>query len=252
MVLMSDDNGVLIGDNSGEYSVLADLLEAKGIEVQYAPNDGYEIYQMLQSGSFDIVIINSSMQSMDALRLITLINAEKDNPPFFYTIMSACSEKEKRELLLCGNAFILSPPFDAVKLAERIMLMGGNRSATAPFNRQLEFIITRLIRKLGFPPHLKGYNYLRTALMLSVCSTEMCESITKKLYPEIARLHDTTPQRVERSMRHAISTVYTRGQNQYISEIFSGLLPEERMYPTNHELISALTDHVILQLKYYR
>lgn len=249
---MTDDRGVLIADQSTQRIELKEFLNIRGISARLTADDGYDVYKRLQSGSYDIVVINAVMPDMTALRLITLTNAEKERPPFFYIVISGCSEAEERELLLCGNTFILKPNYDPAKLAERISLMGGNKGKSTPFNRQLELVVTNLIRKLGISPHLKGYIYLRTALMLTVTNKEMRDGITKNLYPEIARLHDTTPQRVERAIRHSVTTVYARGQEQYMSEVFSRFLPAGRSYPTNHELVSVLTDYVLMQMKSYR
>ena len=114
--------------------------------------------------------------------------------------------------------------------------------------RDLEKDVTDMIHEIGVPAHIKGYQYLREAIMMSVQDMEMLNSITKLLYPSIASKYQTTPSRVERAIRHAIEVAWSRGRMETLDALFGYTINTGKGKPTNSEFIALITDK--LRLKY--
>lgn len=106
--------------------------------------------------------------------------------------------------------------------------------------------ITQLLRRLGIPAHIKGYYYIRTAIMMCVANPELLGAITKELYPEVAKAHDTTSSRAERAIRHAIEVSFDRIDQEIYMEVFQYTVSAEKGRPTNSEYIAALVDYIIM------
>ena len=120
--------------------------------------------------------------------------------------------------------------------------------AEAPVSYDLETDVTDMIHEIGVPAHIKGYQYLREAIMMSVQDLEMLNSITKLLYPSIANKYQTTPSRVERAIRHAIEVAWSRGRMETLDALFGYTINTGKGKPTNSEFIALITDK--LRLKY--
>ena len=115
--------------------------------------------------------------------------------------------------------------------------------------RNLETDVTNIIHEIGVPAHIKGYQYLRDSIMMSVNDMEMLNSVTKLLYPTIAKMHQTTPSRVERAIRHAIEVAWSRGKMDTIDELFGYTVNGGKGKPTNSEFIALIADKVRLEYK---
>ena len=116
-------------------------------------------------------------------------------------------------------------------------------------NRNLEMDVTSIIHEIGVPAHIKGYQYLRDAIIMSVEDMEMLNSITKILYPTIAKKHQTTPSRVERAIRHAIEVAWSRGKMDTIDELFGYTVSTGKGKPTNSEFVALIADKIRLEYK---
>ena len=115
--------------------------------------------------------------------------------------------------------------------------------------RDLEKDVTDMIHEIGVPAHIKGYQYLREAIMMSVEDNEMLNSITKVLYPSIAKKYQTTPSRVERAIRHAIEVAWSRGKMETLDAMFGYTINTGKGKPTNSEFIALIADKIRLQYK---
>lgn len=120
---------------------------------------------------------------------------------------------------------------------------------TSYMERNLESDVTNIIHEIGVPAHIKGYQYLRDAIMMSVTDAEMLNSITKILYPSIAKRHKTTPSRVERAIRHAIEVAWSRGKMDTIDELFGYTVSNGKGKPTNSEFVALIADKIRLEYK---
>lgn len=132
--------------------------------------------------------------------------------------------------------------------ATDVRLETDENTAIASLN-QLEVIVTDIIHEIGVPAHIKGYQYLRSSIMMAVQDIDILDSITKQLYPSIAKEYDTTPSRVERAIRHAIEVAWSRGKTDTIDELFGYSINNGRMKPTNSEFIALIADKIRLDTK---
>lgn len=133
-------------------------------------------------------------------------------------------------------------------------LLLSRRTASVPEQKlqqetDLETVVTHFIHELGIPAHIKGYGYVRTAIMMVVENMDNLNFITKRLYPELAMKYQTTPSRVERAIRHAIEVGWNRGNMDLIKEIFGYTINEGKGKPTNSEFIAMVADKIRLQMK---
>ena len=133
--------------------------------------------------------------------------------------------------------------------------LAGVRKVKPYLNREeymaqnLEQDVTQMLHEIGIPAHIKGYQYLRDAIAISVQEQDMLTSVTKILYPSIAKKHHTTPSRVERAIRHAIEVAWSRGKMDTINEIFGYTVSNGRGKPTNSEFIALIADKIRLDYK---
>ena len=142
-------------------------------------------------------------------------------------------------------------------MAERIIQLSGWKSQKTPIvvkdnvvtDSQLELMITDIIHQIGVPAHIKGYHYLREAIILSVKNSDIINSVTKLLYPTVAKNHSTTASRVERAIRHAIEVAWDRGDIDVLNSYFGYTIQNERGKPTNSEFIAMISDKLRLKLK---
>lgn len=114
---------------------------------------------------------------------------------------------------------------------------------------QLEVKITDIIHEVGVPAHIKGYQYLRSSILMAVQDMDILDSITKQLYPSIAKTYNTTPSRVERAIRHAIEVAWSRGNSDTMHELFGYTLQQGKLKPTNSEFIALIADKIRLESK---
>ena len=145
----------------------------------------------------------------------------------------------------------LRKPIAAEKVCERIRLWrsGRKRMAREENAVALEVRVTEVIHQVGVPAHIKGYQYLREAIIMSVNNMDMLNSITKILYPSIAKKFQTTPSRVERAIRHAIEVAWSRGKMDTLDDLFGYTISNGKGKPTNSEFIALITDKIRLQMK---
>ena len=159
--------------------------------------------------------------------------------------------------LAAGAAYYFLKPIDFEVLAERILLLSDRAKTKADAKltsgnvsmNELEFMITEIIHQIGVPAHIKGYHYLREAIMLSVKHPDMINSVTKQLYPTVAKIFDTTSSRVERAIRHAIEVAWDRGDVDTLNSYFGYTIQSDRGKPTNSEFIAMISDKLRLRLK---
>lgn len=160
----------------------------------------------------------------------------------------------EREVMTAGASAYFLKPFDLTLLIDKVIfLLGMQRdpiSSVAPAKKpNLELMVTEIIHQIGVPAHIKGYQYLREAIILVVENSEIINSVTKVLYPTVAKMHDTTSSRVERAIRHAIEVAWDRGDVDVLNSYFGYTIHNGRGKPTNSEFIAMIADKMQLQIK---
>ena len=164
----------------------------------------------------------------------------------------------EREALLAGADYYFLKPFDADEMAERILSLNGksrvemikrNQLQQNLQNGSIEMRVTEIIHQIGVPAHIKGYQYLRDAIIMAINDDDIINAVTKRLYPAVAKKHGTTSSRVERAIRHAIEVAWDRGDVDVLNSYFGYTIHNGRGKPTNSEFIAMISDRFRLQLK---
>lgn len=234
------------------------VLKTYGFEVQLVAKDGAEVLKKLETEKPDVVLMDAIMASVDALSVLRELKTMKlSKKPIVMVMSSVDNTRFESEILSEGADYYFLKPFDLNMMAERIRQMmtwqqGGtskNTYNTAANMADLEVLISDIMRQIGVPAHIKGYQYLRKAIILCVRDSEMMNSVTKLLYPTVAKEFATTPSRVERAIRHAIEVAWDRGDVEVLSEYFGYTIQNTRGKPTNSEFIAMISDKLRLQLK---
>ncbi len=246
---------VLVAENGPELlSACTEALERKGFLVKSCEKDGQRILEALQSGGVDAVVLDLFLPSLDAIGVMTrAAEALGQKAPAFFVMSGFDNEVMEREVMRAGASYYILKPFDPSVLADRVALCTGLEAAGAieseDVKLDLELTVTDIIHQIGVPAHIKGYNYLRDAILMSVEDREMINAVTKRLYPAIAERHGTTSSRVERAIRHAIEVAWDRGDVDTLNNYFGYTIHNLRGKPTNSEFIAMISDRVRLMMK---
>ncbi|MBE6716257.1 MAG: sporulation transcription factor Spo0A [Ruminococcaceae bacterium] len=249
---------VLIAQENGDFlrNMLVSL-RGSGFECISVPKNGEEVISAVEKNRPDIIIMEAFMARYDALAVLKLIGAMKlQVRPYIVVLSNSDNGAFEQQMLLAGADYYFIKPVDVSVLSERIVQLtggdgkGGNviklRNNNEP---DLEITVSEIMHELGVPAHIKGYQYLRDAIILSVNSPDMMNSVTKVLYPTVAKHFDTTSSRVERAIRHAIEVAWDRGDIDVLSSYFGYTIQNSRGKPTNSEFIAMIADKLRLRLK---
>lgn len=248
---------VLIGDDTKEFGAgCADVLRTMGFFCISRPKDGNVLFEAIKDESPDVAIVDLSMPGIDAIELIKKINRSNFKKPLIIVTSPFDNQFAQMQVMQGGAAYFLIRPFDFKMLGDRInSLMGYDVLEEAPaapvFKQQpdLEVVVTEMIHQLGVPAHIKGYHYLRSAILHCIRDAEMLECVTKLLYPTVADEFDTTPSRVERAIRHAIEIAWDRGDLDTLNSFFGFTVNTGKGKPTNSEFIALIADRIKLKYK---
>ncbi len=249
---------ILIGDDSAQYGIFcASSLRSVGFFVITRQKDGMVIYDAIKNEQPDVVIIDAVMPGLDGIELIKKIMASSYKKPMFIVTSAYENAFIENQVMNAGASYFMLKPFDVKMLGDRIKSMldidtdinTDNVRSQKKGSPNLELIVTDLIHQIGVPAHIKGYHYLREAIMASVNDKEMLESVTKLLYPAVAKKFSTTPSRVERAIRHAIEIAWDRGDVDTLNSFFGYTINVGKGKPTNSEFIALITDKICLKYK---
>lgn len=259
---------VIADDNERMVELLDHIVSSdKEMEVVGKGGTGEDVINMIKQKEPDIVLLDIIMPKGDGLNVMQRINEDTGlkKHPKFIVITAVGKEEITGQAFELGADFYILKPFDNEMVINRIKgvhkRVQGERnfaevrkvnayeSKSEYMERNLETDVTNIIHEIGVPAHIKGYQYLRDAIIMSVNDMEMLNSITKILYPMIAKKHQTTPSRVERAIRHAIEVAWSRGKMDTIDELFGYTVSGGKGKPTNSEFIALIADKVRLEYK---
>lgn len=231
------------GENS-ETGVRA--LKAAGFEATGCENDGVKVCEKIKEEKPDVVIMRVYMPGMDAISVMKRIKESGEKKPMYIVTADYDSPTVNRELMKNGAGYILIKPFEYKEAAERIAgLMSPEEEEKKEEDKTKE--VTGVLHSLGVPAHIKGYKYVRDAILLTLEDERMIESVTKRLYPRIGQINETTGERVERAIRHAIEIAWNRGDIDTLNEYFGSTIEKGRGKPTNSEFIAMIADKMKLK-----
>lgn len=252
---------VCIADDNKELTVLLKnyINEQEDMEVVGIANNGQECLNMLDKLEPDVLLLDIIMPHLDGLAVLEQLRDRPSSPKVIMLTAFGQEDVTKKAVELGASYFVLKP-FDMQQLTYQIRQVSGNISdktkAAPPFKNQggsrqktknLDASITSIIHEIGVPAHIKGYLYLREAIAMVYNDIELLGSITKVLYPDIAKKYNTTPSRVERAIRHAIEVAWSRGNIDSISNLFGYTVSMSRAKPTNSEFIAMVADKLRLE-----
>ena len=246
---MKEMKKILIGDDTADFGITtANALRGYGLYAITRRKDGNVLMKAIMEEKPDVVIVDSTMPHMDAIELIKRTKAEASVFPAFIVTSSYDNPFVERQIMELGAAYFMLKPFEIPALAERILSL-TNQKQSGSSQQDLEITVTDVIHQLGVPAHIKGYHYLRAAILASIDNPELLESITKMLYPTVAQKFNTTSSRVERAIRHAIEIAWDRGDLDILNAFFGYTVNTCKGKPTNSEFIALVTDKLRLQQK---
>ena len=254
---MADKIKVLISDDNKDFCAQASaLLYRCGYETVFVPRDGSKLLEAIREQSPDVVIMDVFMPRYDAIGVMKAVGENADAPKFM-VISGFDNDALQREVMGAGASYYFMRPFDTEMMVERIVKMTAKAvpdnvsSITSAKNSavSLELSVTEIIHQIGVPAHIKGYHYLREAIIMSVNDPDIINSVTKQLYPAVAKSFSTTSSRVERAIRHAIEVAWDRGDVDTLNKYFGYTVHNSKGKPTNSEFIAMISDRLRLKLR---
>ena len=264
-------NVALADDNERILALLTEILKMDPeINIVGTACDGEEAYDMILKKSPDVVLLDLIMPKLDGLSIMERLQSEKrlKKKPSIIIVTGVSSEAVTSDAFHLGAAYYILKPFDHTTILNRIKQIGGARESgltgrvygtdhnptgiafenkRTRAGRSLEEIVTARLHELGVPAHIKGYQYMRDAIVICTRNPEMLNAITKSLYPEIARKYQTTASRVERAIRHGIEVAWGRGSIDVLESVFGYTVHTEKGKPTNAEFIALISDKLRLE-----
>ena len=273
---MNEKITILIADDNADFvtTLVGHLRKENDMEVIGIARDGKEACEKVISMKPDVLLLDVIMPYLDGLGVLEKLNAQKTEKKPTCIMLSAVGQtKITQKAISLGAEYYVVKPFDIEVLINRIRdiknykptptstaencyTVRETKSKYIEINEidkknqeNLEALVTNVIHEIGVPAHIKGYQYLREAIMMVVQDIDIINQITKQLYPEIAEKYRTTPSRVERAIRHAIEVAWARGKNDAVESIFGYTISASKGKPTNSEFIAMIADKLRLEIK---
>ena len=270
---MKDKITILIADDNPDFArtLTSYIEEDDELEVIAVARDGKQAVEMILNTEPDIALLDVIMPHLDGIGVLEKISMLKCNKKPICIMLSAVGQdKITQKAINLGAEYYVVKPFDIELLIKRIKELKNfkpnqnvnnfigkeikQQYVEIPENGEknqenLEALVTNIIHEVGVPAHIKGYQYLREAIIMVVNDIDVINQITKSLYPKIALKFNTTPSRVERAIRHAIEVAWGRGDQQTVEKIFGYTISAAKGKPTNSEFIAMIADKLRLELK---
>jgi len=254
---------VLMADDNKEFcDVIVNYLDKQpDITVVGTAYDGMDAYEKIEDLKPDVAIIDGVMPKLDGLGVLERLNLgeSREYSPICIILSAITQDKITQKAMELGAEYYIVKPFDLDSLVTRVRQLKAHvrdpiQKGIGTRSRQnkevnLETRITGILHEIGVPAHIRGYHYMREAIMMAVDDLDILNYITKELYPTIARKCNTTPSRVERAIRHAIEVAWNRGKVEVIDSLFGYTINNHKGKPTNSEFIALIADRLRLELK---
>ena len=266
-------NVAIADDNERMLRLLGASIESdEELNVVGTAKDGEEAYNVIKTKEPDVVLLDIVMPKLDGLGVLDRVNHDKTikKHPTFIMISAIGQEKITEDAFELGADYYIMKPFDNFTLLNRVKQLGRRGYDMRPQlltqstalkepafiyggqGKSLEQYVTSVIHEIGVPAHIKGYQYLRDAIIMCVNDMDLLNSITKALYPSIAKKYVTTPSRVERALRHAIEVAWSRGKMDTIYSLFGYTINSGKGKPTNSEFVALIADKIRLELNLFK
>ena len=252
---------VVIADDNEDFALTTKaMLEGQGIEVVAIATTGEDAIVQTRRHKPDVLVLDLCLPRTDGLGVLTALSSRECDVKTSILVYSCIGNEEiTRQAMASGAAYYLFKDNDIAILVDRIRALASGDFQRASVTTagepqlstqlQLERAITDIIHDIGVPAHIKGYQYLRVAITMAVMDSAILDSVTKQLYPSVARQFQTTPSRVERAIRHAVEVAWDRGNVETLNSYFGYTIHNNKGKPTNSEFIAMIADKLILARK---
>lgn len=255
---MKNSTKILVCDeNNEERARLLKNLESAGYTSTDEAKDGECAYDMIRRGNYDVVITDLWTSGIDGIGVIRSVkNLELAEQPSFILTSPINKQAILVEASEAGADLCIPKPYDPSALVQHIdSLIRMRRKETEQqkgggYSTDMEAQVTKILHQIGVPAHIKGYQYLRAAILMTIEDNEIINSVTKILYPSVAKRFGTTTSRVERAIRHAIEVAWDRGDVETLNSYFGYTIQNSRGKPTNSEFIAMIADNLRLKYKF--
>ena len=256
-------NVAIADDNQKILDVLENIIGMdKELNLVGKAKNGEEMCQIIKDRQPDVVLLDLIMPKMDGLTVMEQVNQDNsvNKRPYFIVITAVGQERITEDAFNKGANYYVMKPFNNEVLLDRIKSVrkmfrnyekkneDGRLEGTAR-GEDLENRVTNMLHEIGIPAHIKGYHYLRDAIIMAVKDMDVLNAITKILYPTVAKKYQTTSSRVERAIRHAIEVAWSRGKLDTLDELFGYTVSTGKGKPTNSEFIALIADTIQLEYK---
>ena len=260
---MDNETKILIVDeNPAGRAVLCDGLLRNGYRSVEEATNGEEALLKIGRSRPDVVVMDIWLSKMDGIGVLRNVRNNQragEKLPIFIITSSVSTQNVFIQATEAGAELCLLKPVNVTSLCEHIEMLLTRRRQEIPAAAMqsadtapdIEAQVTQIIHQIGVPAHIKGYQYLRTAILLTVKDSDIINSVTKVLYPSVAKKYATTTSRVERAIRHAIEVAWDRGDVDTLNSYFGYTIQNNRGKPTNSEFIAMIADNLRLKYKMY-
>ena len=251
---MDNHTTVIIADTAEEFcsSLCHALQRTDGFQVLGTANDGEQAIRMVTERKPDVLVLDLMLSKKDGISILKAISTMETKPITLAT-SGFVTEYVANAAANLGVRYLMLKPCDMTAVAERLEEIRGGENLRTSVRRtdktSIETMVTGIIHEIGVPAHIKGYQYLREAIIIAVNDMDVINAITKVLYPQVAKTFQTTPSRVERAIRHAIEVAWDRGDLDTLQRFFGYTVSNTKGKPTNSEFIALIADKLQLQLK---
>ena len=248
-VAVADDNREFVGIIQ-EY-----LASQRDFELVGVAYNGEQILTIIEEKSPDVVILDIIMPHLDGIGVLESLQALRGKRPKIIMLTAFGQESITQRVVELGADYYILKPFNMDVLASRIRQLATTITMQRPVVAQaikaqpVDVEVTNIIREIGIPAHIKGYQYLRDAIIMIISEIELLGAVTKVLYPRIAEKYVTTPSRVERAIRHAIEVAWSRGNMEMINRLFGYTVKLEKGKPTNSEFMAMVADKLRIEMR---
>lgn len=244
---------VLIADDNRDFcELLREYIDQQpDMQVVQTVHNGSQVVPALEETKPDVLLLDIIMPHLDGIGVLEKL-AELPRRPRIVVVTAFGHEHVTRRAAELGADYCVLKPFDLDMLAARIreVVRGpAARPVPAARPRSLDAEVTSVIREVGIPAHIRGYSYLRDAILMVIDNMDLINAVTKSLYPTIAQKYRTTPSRVERAIRHAIEVAWNRGNLEAIEEMFGYTVSRDKGKPTNAQFIAMVADRMRVNLR---
>lgn len=249
--MMENRVKVILADGNEAYrNDLAALAEQSDrFQVVGSTGEGSEVLPLVERTGAELVVMDLVLPGLDGLSILRRLHAMGAAAPKVVAVSSFCSSQTIAEAGALEVAYFMAKPCAEDAVLERMFAAVTQPEETAEHAAGLESLVTSIIHEVGVPAHIKGYQYVREAIMIAVEDMEVINSVTKVLYPEVAKRYGTTASRVERAIRHAIEVAWDRGDLETLQKYFGYTVSNAKGKPTNSEFIAMIADRLLLERK---